>query len=825
MDPKLNPTTGLTVDASRGLPTSPEFSGGLVRIAGPEQVAAAVKTDAEAAIIDLKPATVDGLKGYLMSLWDTNLHHKERENTNESMVASLQARKGEYDESKLASIKGFGGSDVYMGLTGEKCRAAESWILDVMSSANKPWTLQNTPVPTVPEHLKDRAIEKVEAKLKLIAQNTEGGGDTPIASLEQVEEEMTKEYQSAREDLEAEMKERTQNMEDKIHDQMLEGGWDEAFEGFVGDLVTLKAGVIKGPIARLQKKKEYIWNEETKKNDVKITEVAVPEYERVSPFDLFPAPDASTVNEGALVERVKLDRAGLVALKSQPGYITAAVDKVLEDSEFMGYQTSASFGVSHEAAETSRLEVEGKNYTGIGGPTDQIRGLEFWCSVQGKLLKEIGLTALADGTKVEDLEEYQINAITINTEIIYASFNDDPLDARPYNVWGWTKIPGAFWFEGVPELMSDIQSITNASARALVNNLAIASGPQAEVDVTRLLPGEPISSIAPFKIWQTTNRGNNASPALRFFQPSSNAAELLKVYDRFTELADGFTGIPAYAYGNDKVAGAGRTSSGLSMLMSSSAKGIKRVMISISSKVFAPIIQTQFDWNKQYLGDEFKGDINIVPTGIISVMVREQMATRRTEFLQTTNNEFDMKILGIEGRAAVLRETVKSLEIPGDAPARSERELRKIVQQDDAERESLLQQQQNTAQAEAQAAEAASQAAQMDLQIKQIEMQGANLDNQAKVQTAQMEQVKLQLEIRVMERDSGLKAQELDIKGTKVQAEAAKDYAVAGDISSRNLMDAEDRKNGVEPGGDKKKIEDSGELNTEKGAKNAEQTK
>ena len=67
-----------------------------------------------------------------------------------------------------------------------------------------------------------------------------------------------KEYQTAREDLEAELKERTQNMEDKIHDQMLEGGWDEAFEGFVGDLVTLKAGVIKGPIARLKKQKEYI---------------------------------------------------------------------------------------------------------------------------------------------------------------------------------------------------------------------------------------------------------------------------------------------------------------------------------------------------------------------------------------------------------------------------------------------------------------------------------------------------------------------------------------------------------------------------------------
>ncbi|MFP3489006.1 hypothetical protein R0K20_15495, partial [Staphylococcus sp. SIMBA_130] len=109
-----------------------------------------------------------------------------------------------------------------------------------------------------------------------------------------------------------------------------------------------------------------------------------------------------------------------------------------------------------------------------------------------------------------------------------------------------------------------------------VNNLAISSGPQVEVYYERLEPSESADEIYPWKIWKTKDSnltGNNR--ALNFFQPTSNAAELLAVYEKFEIRADDATNIPRYSYGNERVGGAGSTASGLSMLMESANKGIK----------------------------------------------------------------------------------------------------------------------------------------------------------------------------------------------------------------------------------------------------------
>ena len=48
------------------------------------------------------------------------------------------------------------------------------------------------------------------------------------------------------------------------------------------------------------------------------------------------------------------------------------------------------------------------------------------------------------------------------------------------------------------------------------------------------------------------------------------------------------------------------------------------------------------------------------------MVAKEQQMIRRNELLATTNNPVDLQIMGIEGRAALLRESVKSLDIPID---------------------------------------------------------------------------------------------------------------------------------------------------------------
>lgn len=221
--------------------------------------------------------------------------------------------------------------------------------------------------------------------------------------------------------------------------------------------------------------------------------------------------------------------------------------------------------------------------------------------------------------------------------------------------------------------MADIQDVCNATARSLVNNLAISSGPQVEVYQERLQATEDPTNIYPWKVWLTKDSnvtGNN--PAVRFTQPSSNAAELLAVYDKFELRADDATNIPRYAYGNERVGGAGQTASGLSMLMESANKGIKDAIRHIDRGVIRRVIEALWLHNMQYSDDRsIKGDVAVVPRGSSAMLIREQTHQMRTQFLQMTANDYDMGILGREGRRDLLEAVAEKLDLPGLIPSES----------------------------------------------------------------------------------------------------------------------------------------------------------
>ena len=206
----------------------------------------------------------------------------------------------------------------------------------------------------------------------------------------------------------------------------------------------------------------------------------------------------------------------------------------------------------------------------------------------------------------------------------------------------------------------------NAAARALVNNMGISSGPQVEINVERIPPNEDITTLSPWKIWQTINDPvGSSAPAIRFNQPESRASELMAVYEKFSRLADDHSGIPAYVYGDLNVQGAGRTSSGLSMLMGAAGKGIRQVVMHIDADVVKPIVERQFIYNMRYDEDEsIKGDVEVVAKGSINLAVKETVNLRRIEFLNATANPIDAQIMGLEGRAVILREIAKGLQMP-----------------------------------------------------------------------------------------------------------------------------------------------------------------
>ena len=331
-----------------------------------------------------------------------------------------------------------------------------------------------------------------------------------------------------------------------------------------------------------------------------------------------------------------------------PGYDDQAIRKVLEIGPGQSWVA--------ETIEQQREEEERKFYTEMR-PTDMFDALEFWGKVSGAMLREWGMS---EEDAPDEAREYDANIWLVGNYVIKAILNYDPLGEKPYSKTSFIKSPGAFWGRGIPEIIEDLQNICNAAARALVNNMGIASGPQVEVNLERIPPNEDITQMHPWKIWQVLNDPlGGSAPAVRFNQPTDNANTLMAVYERFSRLADDHSGIPSYIYGDVDVKGAGRTASGLSMLMGSAGKGIRQVVMHIDNDIIMPIVERQFVYNMRYDADEsIKGDAQVIPRGAVNLAVKETVNMRRV----SSSTLPPTKLIWVSSaRMAVLRFFVKSL--------------------------------------------------------------------------------------------------------------------------------------------------------------------
>ena len=617
-----------------------------LRVVNNDQLAAQEQAEQRALDERQNQPVILGMVGYLRECWDSALLAKKP--IEDEMLKALRQRNGEYEPDKLSLIRKQGGSEIYMMITEVKCRAAESWLRDILlDSGMPPWSLAATPIPEL-SPTQEREIQQIFAEKVLSIVQIDGRAPTR-AEMAEMKEMVAQDYRfSVLQAAQA----KADKMATKIEDQFAQGGWEKAFNDFVTDLVTYPAAFVKGPIVRRQR--ALGWKTlPSGQTVVDPIERLGPEYERVDPFRIYPEPGVTDIKDGYLFEHHPLTRMDLADLIGVPGYDDDAIRAVLEIGNGQSWVNTT--------INPGKDEAERKFYT-ERRPTEVYDALEFWGKVSGSMLIEWGLTA----EEVPDpAREYDANVWVVGNYVIKAVLNYDPLGEKPYAKTSFIKCPGAFWGKGIPKIIEDLQGVCNAAARALVNNMGIASGPQVEVNLERLPPNEDVTQLTTWKIWQVLNDpAGSSAPAIRFTQPDSRAAELMGVYEKFSRLADDQSGIPAYIYGDTDVQGAGRTSSGLSMLMGAAGKSIRQVVMHIDMDVVKPIVTRQFVYNMRYDEDEsIKGDVEVVAKGAINLAVKETVNVRRIEFLNATANEFDMPIIGQEGRAAILREVAKGLQM------------------------------------------------------------------------------------------------------------------------------------------------------------------
>lgn len=591
------------------------------------------------------------LAGHIRTCWESAKTAKR--DVEERLLDCMRRVKGEYSADKLQAIQKSGGSAIYMMLTATKVRAAESWVRDILiPTSEKPWGLEPTPVSDIPAPY----MQQINAQVMQQAQAMQQQGQ-PVdpAMIQQMQEQAVEQIRTQVQEKAAEAADR---MEKLIEDQLAEGLWLESLESFIYDFAAFPAAIIKGPL--LRKRKTLQWAEGWQ--PVKADEIR-PEFQHVSPFDLYPSPDSTDIDDGAyIIERTRYTRAQLNSLIGVAGYDEQSLRDVLREYGQGGLRDWLW-------SDTERARLEGRKHDLIS-PADTIDGLHYYGSAQGTQLLQFGMSP---ETITDPLAEYQVEAILIGRHCIRCVINDDPMERRPFGKASFQPVPGSFWGIAIPELMADIQDVCNATARALINNLSISSGPQVDVSMDRLAPGENPADIYPWKIWRTKSdrvAGGGNNPAVRFFQPGSNSAELLNTYNTFEQKADDATNIPRYLYGNERAGGAGNTASGLSMLMESANKGIKAAIGHIDSGVIRRMIEALWLHNMQYHPDSsVKGDCKAVPRGSSAMLQRERTQMLRQQlFQQLVNPEIAQQAMGVKGQIELLRSVTDGVGISGLVP-------------------------------------------------------------------------------------------------------------------------------------------------------------
>ncbi|QUN44682.1 hypothetical protein KEH56_36545 [Burkholderia cenocepacia] len=103
------------------------------------------------------------LADHVRRAWQVNRDHRVASGIERVMLQCVRQRNGEYDETDRAKLDGI---DVFINLTGLKCRSAESWIKDVLvNAADEPWTIEPTPIPELPDDLKSQVVDMVKAEV------------------------------------------------------------------------------------------------------------------------------------------------------------------------------------------------------------------------------------------------------------------------------------------------------------------------------------------------------------------------------------------------------------------------------------------------------------------------------------------------------------------------------------------------------------------------------------------------------------------------------------------------------------------------------------
>lgn len=639
---------------------------GVLQVIPPAALEQQLQEQAAAQAAAAQPATPDmsALASYIKGQFEIMRNHRNTAaGWSERLLIALRTFNGQYDAGKIAEIKKFGGSEVYARLIAQKCRAASSLLRDIYLGQDQPWAIKPPADPPIPPDVMQNIEMLVQAEAKMVQQHR--GRPANEKDLKDRRDALVT---AAKEAAKKKAARQARDSDDKIEGLLRDGNFYHALAEFLVDLPIFPFACIKGPVVKVVP--EVTWPRGG--GPPQIAQKPQLTWNRVSPFDLWWTPGVADIENANVIEKQLVTRAELNDLLDLPGYNREEILAVLDEYGRGGLYDNWDTTDAERATLESR-ENPAWNRSGM------ISMMEFNGNVQGRVLQEYGLAV------PDELRDYHIQAWVIGTHVIKAHLSPSPRQRHPYFITSFEKVPGTPLGNGLTDLLTDLQEVANATLRSLVNNLSISSGPQVVINDNRLSPEENGDELYPWKRWHVRDDpvGSNSQVPISFFMPTSNAQQLIAVFNEFVSIADDVSAIPKYVGGGAAGGGAGRTASGLAMLMGTASKILQSVSANIDRDVLEPALLQLADLI--LLTDEtglLTGEEDITVQGVNVAIQRETLRQRQIEFLTATANPIDQRIVGLRGRAKVLRSVSGTIGLDGEEIVPTDEEIEQMQEQE-----------------------------------------------------------------------------------------------------------------------------------------------
>lgn len=529
-----------------------------------------------------------------------------------------------------------------LNLTQLKVSALNAWLRDLLfGSGGVPFTLEPTPVPEMSKEVEDEVLGRVKEVLY---------SDDPEMipkTNQELKDLVKKEKDFVRKAMLAVANKACTLMETEMWDQCVQGGYKEAFLQFLQDFCIYPYAVLEGPVPELRTMN--VWSG----NSIKDKDEVVYAVNRVSPFDFFWSPDSTNAQDGSyVIVRKRFSRKQLFKMAKMKSYIQS---NVIDALKFFADRNTNYNWLNSNPEETQNIIPWDGNAP--------LEVLKYYGSVQGKVLKDYGMTGLNDD------EYYDCIIHTLAHFTLKVVINPNPnASQRPIYVTSYEKTGNGIMGYGIAQKIRDVERAFQACLRGLIKNMEYSSGPIGEVDFERIqawISDDQVGDVEPYTINPVDpDPVGGGRPAYMFHNFPNNTAGLSNVCQWFMSLADVITQIPASIHGQPVGTGANRTFRGMSMLYGNALKGVQSGITNIDDDVVAPFATSLYMLNLKFNPkDEIKGDAKVLARGASGLMEKELKKNDMIEAAQIVAQLAQTGKVGEETITEAVNRVLKALDL------------------------------------------------------------------------------------------------------------------------------------------------------------------